>query len=298
MIPSYNSGDYLRRTIESVLAQDEGPERMQIAVVDGHSHESPEALVRAIGADRVEFHRLDSNRGSAWTFNACIELARGHWLHILHGDDLVRPTFYRAYEAAIAAHPEVRMVVGPVASIDDHDGVLCEDYDGVKFTDGVMPDYLQRMATRIIVQCPAVVARRTSYEEAGGFCPLFHIADDWDMWFRLGQTGPVASVGGSHALYRLHVESDTVRKGASGRLLGESYGLIQLNLRRLRPDVQPEPGWRQHWASYATDAAWKFAEAGSALGRYTHAYWAFRFDPTAARAAMLVKSWLKRRFAR
>src|SRR5206468_9339134 len=37
MIPTYNCGDYLRRTLQSVLAQDPGPDQMQIEVVDGSS---------------------------------------------------------------------------------------------------------------------------------------------------------------------------------------------------------------------------------------------------------------------
>ena len=39
MIPTYNSGEWLRQTLESVMAQDRGPERMEIQVVDNCSTE-------------------------------------------------------------------------------------------------------------------------------------------------------------------------------------------------------------------------------------------------------------------
>ena len=46
MIPTYNCARYLRKTLESVLAQDRGPKSMQIEVVDDCSTEDdPEAVV-------------------------------------------------------------------------------------------------------------------------------------------------------------------------------------------------------------------------------------------------------------
>ncbi len=54
MIPTYHCADYLRQTLESVLAQDPGPDMMQVEVVDDHSTEDdPEAVVREVRACRV-----------------------------------------------------------------------------------------------------------------------------------------------------------------------------------------------------------------------------------------------------
>ena len=54
MIPTYNCATFLRTTLESVLAQDPGPEQMQIEVVDDHSTEDdPAVVVRALGAGRA-----------------------------------------------------------------------------------------------------------------------------------------------------------------------------------------------------------------------------------------------------
>ena len=46
MIPTYNCARYLRETLASVLAQDPGPEVMQIKVIDDCSTlDDPEAVV-------------------------------------------------------------------------------------------------------------------------------------------------------------------------------------------------------------------------------------------------------------
>src|SRR5882724_1332930 len=109
MIPIYNCReDYLRETLRSVLCQDPGVADMQIEVIDNDSTiGDPEAVIREMGGERIEYHRQPINVGIIENFNACINRARGQWVHILHGDDTVRSDFYSRARSGIAAHPEV-----------------------------------------------------------------------------------------------------------------------------------------------------------------------------------------------
>src|SRR6266481_3717770 len=96
MIPTYNPrAEYLEETLKSVLQQDPGPDQMQIEVVDDCSKDDTASEVaRRIGTGRVTFHAEPQNLGLANAWNRCIERARGHWVHILHQDDIVLPGFY------------------------------------------------------------------------------------------------------------------------------------------------------------------------------------------------------------
>src|SRR5678815_5469359 len=108
MIPTYNCASYLRETLASVLAQDPGPERMQIEVVDDCStKDDPQAVVREVGMGRVVFHRQRANVGHTQNFETCLQRSRGYLIHLLHGDDAVRPGFYATIEAIFAGHPEI-----------------------------------------------------------------------------------------------------------------------------------------------------------------------------------------------
>src|SRR4030095_11017006 len=83
MIPTFNSGEHLRKTLQSVMAQDRGPERMEIEVVDNCSTKGdPEAFVRGVCGGRVAFHQRPKNEGAIANFNACIERSHGHLIHI------------------------------------------------------------------------------------------------------------------------------------------------------------------------------------------------------------------------
>src|SRR4051812_8827347 len=92
MIPTYNCARYLAETLESVLCQDPGPEQMHVEVIDDCSTvDDPQSVVDRIGRGRVLFHRNLENKGAVRTFNTCIQRSAGELVHILHGDDLVRP---------------------------------------------------------------------------------------------------------------------------------------------------------------------------------------------------------------
>src|SRR5882762_9895331 len=94
LIPTYNCIEWLRQTLEGVLVQDPGPEKMQIEVVDDYSTDGDVgALVQEIGKGRIGFFRQEKNRGSLRNFETCLNRSKGYLVHLLHGDDLVLKGF-------------------------------------------------------------------------------------------------------------------------------------------------------------------------------------------------------------
>jgi len=107
MIPAYNCLAYLREALENVLDEAPGPAQMQITVVDDASTDGDVgAVVKAVGRGRVGYFRQPVNRGSLRNFETCLNLARGEWVHLLHGDDRVTPGFYAEIEMLLRRHPE------------------------------------------------------------------------------------------------------------------------------------------------------------------------------------------------
>ena len=114
MIPTHDCAAYLRHTLASVLAQDPGPELMQIEVVDDASSDAPEAVVEELGRGRVGFFRQPRNVGHVANFNTCLERSRGRLVHLLHGDDCVRDGFYAAMGRLLEAEHHGRRGVLPL----------------------------------------------------------------------------------------------------------------------------------------------------------------------------------------
>jgi glycosyltransferase involved in cell wall biosynthesis len=210
MIPAFNCAKYLRETLASVLAQDPGPDQMQVEVVDDCSNkDDPEAVVTEVGRGRVLFHRKPANEGAVPNFNTCVERSRGHLVHILHGDDLVEPAFYREFAEAFKASPACAAIFCRAFDVDENRGLLGLSEPCKNLEEGSNDPGELLMWNRI--RSPAAVVRRSFYERYGGFdTSLVHTAD-LDMWVRAIVNGGARMLNWPFASYRTSEANDTSR---------------------------------------------------------------------------------------
>ena len=263
MIPSYDCGPYLRRTLASVLAQDPGPREMQIEVVDDASpHDDPETVLREF-APRVTLYRHERNLGATATFNTCVQRARGEWIHILHGDDLVRPAFYDAFARAIRTEATVGAVFCQTVIIDDDDREI-ERFPREGTASGLVPDYLERLGVWSRIQPPAIVVRRAAYEALGGFDTRLVHAADWEMWQRVVSRWPIWYEDAPLACYRRRQGSDTARLLRTGENIADIRRAIAI-ARAHRPPGAAVRIQRAALLFYAETAIWH-AKRFRALG--------------------------------
>ncbi len=229
MIPCYNARpDYLEQTLRSVLDQDPGESRMQIALIDDASpNGAPVDLVKKIAGDRVTLFCEEKNRGLAGIWNRCIELAEGRWVHILHQDDLVKPGFYEKLAAGAEASAAPGLLYCRHAFIDGEgrQGWLSElDAEHA----GCLPHALPHLARAQMIQTPSVVVRRSAYEAVGGFRSDLCFTLDWEMWCRIARQFPVWYEPEVLASYRMHPAGATSRLMAAGRDIADNKKCIEL----------------------------------------------------------------------
>jgi hypothetical protein len=239
MIPTYECASYLREALGSVLAQDPGPELMQIEVVDDGSSDGPEAVVEELGRGRVGFYRQPRNVGHVANFNTCLERSRGELVHLLHGDDCVRDGFYAALERPFVDHPDIGAAFCRYVSMDErgHWGTVARLEQR---SPGVIPDWLGRIAVGQRLQTPCMVVRRAVYERLGGFDRRGGFAEDWEMWVRIAAYYPVAYEPAPLALYRVHLHSRSGRFVRSGANVHDLRRVIELNSEHVPADVAAE----------------------------------------------------------
>jgi len=224
MIPVYNCAEFLPETLKSVLQQALPESEMQIEVIDDASTDADvAAIVQQIGKGRVKYFRQSKNVGSLRNFETSINRAQGHLIHLLHGDDRILPGYYnkiselmRKFPAAGAAFCRYNYVDGKGEKIYDQRPEILHD--------GLLPDWLLKIAEYQRMQYVAVTVRREVYEKLGSFYGVTY-GEDWEMWVRIAHSYPVAYTPDVLADYRKHISSISGQKFLSGQHL---HDLIQV----------------------------------------------------------------------
>jgi len=265
VVPVHDCAGYLALALPEVVAQLGGRSDVEVVVVDDASSDDPAAVVDRIGAGRVTYVRNPANLGAIATFNRCLLLARGELVHLLHGDDEVRPGFYAAMEQALAAEPAA---VAAVCRAEDvtADGTPTHTTRSYRRGTGVWTDALESLALSNRVRAPGIVVRRSAYEAVGGFDTALPHAADWEMWARLAAHGPVVFVDEVLARYRRHAASDTsarVRSGANVRERVTATEAVLAHLPAPRRD-----GLRRRAMAYAAVFAGRTALQLARTGRW------------------------------
>lgn len=291
MIPAYNCTGYLEETLESVLAQDPGPEAMQIEVVDDHSTDGDvRDLVSRLGKGRVDYFRQPYNRGSLRNFETCLNRAKGEWVHLLHGDDLVKPGFYREIGDLFTRYPEAGAAFTSHIFINET-GEDISSYRSLADSAGLLENWLPRIASRQYVQPPAIVVKRSVYEHLGSFFAV-HFGEDWEMWVRIAAHYPVAYSPRHLAKYRYHSNNITSRSFLSGQSVRDIRTVIGIVQRYLPRDQQRSlrKAARRNYATYFANMAHRvYYKLQDPKAAFAQAWRAWKLSPNLITTAGILK---------
>jgi glycosyltransferase involved in cell wall biosynthesis len=257
MIPAYEPKRYLEETIESVLVQDAGADEMQIEVIDDCSAEiDVERLARKVAGDRITFYRLPERGGLCGAWNTCIKRARGHWVHILHQDDLVLPGFYRRLREGIEREPDIGAAFCRYILIDE-DGHWNFIAPLESRAAGIIPNWLERIASEQLIRTPAIVVKRDVYRKIGGYSADLVYTLDWDMWKRIAAHCPVWYEPHPLACYRAHESSETSRLVRAGADIGDVKKSIEISRAYLPKEIADRVSAKatEIYASYVVENA-------------------------------------------
>lgn len=175
--PSYNQGEYLRRTIDSVLQQTY--EHIEYIVMDGGSTDDSVDILRSYG-DRIHWVS-EKDRGQTHAINKGFENSRGCIRAYLNSDDVLLPRTVERVVDYFERHQEWQFLYGRSMLIDADDRGIGEY--------ATKPFSMARLAEDSCISQPATFWRTCVSQKIGGFREELHYCMDYDYWLRAAKMG-------------------------------------------------------------------------------------------------------------
>jgi glycosyltransferase involved in cell wall biosynthesis len=193
--PSYNQGQFLQATLDSVLSQ-EYP-RLEYVVIDGGSRDGSADILRQY-ADRLSYWVSEPDGGLYRGLNKGFARTTGEVMAWINSSDLHYPWTLATVAEIFSQLPEVEWIMG----LPSHFGVSGGPRSVVprcfNVYDILAGDYKW-------IQQESVFWRRSLWEEAGGgLDESLRYAADFDLWLRFLRLAPLYHAGTVLGGWRMH----------------------------------------------------------------------------------------------
>jgi glycosyltransferase involved in cell wall biosynthesis len=198
VIPVYNRGSLIEKTVASVLAQDIKPHEFEIIIVDdGSTDRTPQILDELYGDHpQIRLFHIE-NGGVAKARNFGLKQARGEFLAFLDHDDLWMPEKLRLQREKMEAHPHVGVVYCNWLAVDEKGEAMplifqhsqqswWKPKEGEAYPWVLMPHPLEFLRNPILSMSYPLI-RTQLLRDINGFDVEMVPSDDWDLWIRLSK---------------------------------------------------------------------------------------------------------------
>ncbi len=206
VIPAYNNSAFIAETIESVLAQTYTD--FELVIADHSSADDTKTIIDGYASDpRVHILSTPAGGGAPRNWNRVTEAARGEFIKLVCGDDLIYPDSLRLQLQAIETDPSVTLVASPRDIIDARGAVVMRGrgLGGLTGTTAgaVAVRRTVTAGTNVFGEPGCVLIRRSTLVEIGLWDPRYPYLIDETTYARVLLQGSLATVDVPLAAFRL-----------------------------------------------------------------------------------------------
>lgn len=179
IIPCYNSGRFLERTIEMLLRQ--GLSECELLLVNDGSSDNTLEICTCYAAMYENIRVIDQpNRGVSVARNVGIAAAQGRYLYFLDSDDMLTDGSLDFFRKTLVQHPDVQMFAFGYES--QHNGHVYKSFVYSSFDGKQMPGILftqNFLSKKFCVHiCSCIYAYEFIEQKKLLFAPNVHIGED------------------------------------------------------------------------------------------------------------------------
>lgn len=203
LLPAYNCAETLVEAAQSILSQTLGD--FELIIVNDGSTDGTAAVLDALAAQDSRVRPVhQANGGIVRALNAGLALAQGEFVARMDGDDRSPPERFAAQVAYLRTHPAC-VCVGTLFRLMNVEGQITSVQRPIRNfrqTDlSLIPPYIATLPHSSIMLHRALLLR------LGGYRHGFPHAEDYDLFLRLAEVGPLGIVQQLMLDIRIHSTS-------------------------------------------------------------------------------------------
>ncbi len=195
IVPSFNQGRFIRRTLESILSQDYRP--LEVIVIDGASADNTVDILREFSVAPELQWVSEPDSGVVEAVNKGFARACGEIGAIQSSDDFYLPGAMAAGVAALQADPSLAFAFGDIAKVDADGRELSRTQLARYSLEGVL-------SMETWIPQPSTFFRMELAKQLGGWRKQISYAADTDLWLRMALKAPAIKINQLMAERTMH----------------------------------------------------------------------------------------------
>lgn len=202
---TYNRAHFIAEAIESVRAQTY--ENWELIIIDDASRDDTESIVGMYSDSRIHYTKHHQNKGIYPSRREAVQQSKGNYIAILDSDDVWSETGKLSKQVEyMGNNPDIGVVGTYITLIDEESHSIGEDRYKTEDT-----DIRKHILARNQFAHSSTLIRRRAYDDVGGYRNL-NLAEDLDLFLRIGRAWKLANLPFHGTAYRIHTHSETSEK--------------------------------------------------------------------------------------
>lgn len=201
--PSFNQGDFIEKTITSVLSQNYP--NLEYIIIDGGSTDQSVDIIRKYSG-RLTYWCSEKDKGQSEAINKGLAMATGQVFNWLCSDDYLEPGALFKLAEAYQADPHAAGWVGGCRWVDNNYNVQWVFYPHSLDFQNFARNFNGKQLSQ-----PSCFLNTGILKEIGGVDQSFTYAMDFNLWLRMLQRGVFKIGSGIWSNYYFHSEAKTVK---------------------------------------------------------------------------------------
>ncbi|MCW2757824.1 MAG: glycosyl transferase [Nocardioidaceae bacterium] len=265
VLPSYNNARFVAETVESVLAQTY--DDFELVIADHSSTDGTWDVLQRFRADpRVRLLETPAGGGAERNWNRVTDEARGTYVKLVCGDDLIYPTCLEVQAAALEAHPSAGVTACARDLVDVSGGLLLAGR-GMTGLEGLVPGReairrIVRAGTNLMGEPGCVLLRADLLRRIGGWTATYPYLIDQFSYLSALQHADLVGDRRTLAAFRV---SNTQWSVSLATEQGKQAGQVHQYFHEVEPDavsawderVGTLRAYRTAWARRAAYVVWR-----------------------------------------